>query len=305
MPEGPEVESVRRTLAPHLDGARLQSPWVSKFKLRTPVTQKELIFLDKKKVQNVGRKGKVLWVLLSPGSNDDVKRDEKRNGESQEESFSGIFIRLGMSGRVLLVDKDAPKEKHTHVVIDVVVKGKRKAGTQLRYVDPRRFGEVVPFRSREEWQAALDRLGPCPNSFDDDDRAFLKKKLQRTTRSIKEALLDQSVVCGVGNIYASEACFIAKLSPLLSGASLSNAQAKRLVDATEQCMNEAVAHGGTSFSDYVDAEGNQGRHQNYLLVFLREGEACKRCAKKKCVAPVVKRITQGGRSTFYCEKCQK
>ncbi len=99
MPEGPEVESVRRTLAPHLDGARLQSPWVSKFKLRTPVTKKELSFLDDKKVHDVGRKGKVLWVLLSPSTNDDVKgdgkRDTKKNRESQEESFSGIFIRLG------------------------------------------------------------------------------------------------------------------------------------------------------------------------------------------------------------------
>lgn len=278
MPEGPEVESVRRTLSSRMTGATLSSPWVSDLKLRTPVDTADLAFADGRQVHHVRRKGKLLWMGL-----DDADHE-------------GLFVRLGMSGRALLCRPDDVIEKHTHVMLDVVTaQGER---WQFRYVDPRRFGEVVPYTSRRQFDAECAKLGPDPNAFTDDDRAFVVAKLQSTSRAIKDVLLDQRVTCGVGNIYASEACFVARLSPYWAGSALDDVQARRLVDAVEEVMNDAVAHGGTSFSDYVDADGKRGAHQDHLWVFLREDEPCRECGT------LVERWVQGSRSTFLCPRCQ-
>lgn len=277
MPEGPEVETVRRSLHDRVVGAVLGSPWVSRQALRTPVTRAALAFLDGARVAALTRKGKTLVLA----TNDD----------------RGVFVRLGMTGRLLVVRRAEPCPPHTHVRIPLQT-ALGDNDTELRFVDPRRFGEVVPWLSPSERDAALARLGPDGLALTDADRAAVAAALRHTQRSVKDALLDQHVVAGVGNIYAAEACFVARLSPLRAGAQLTRAEARRLVAAVEQVLRQGVDNRGTSFSDYVDGDGRQGDNAAALWVFGRQGEPCRACGA------VVERIVQGARSTFLCRRCQ-
>jgi formamidopyrimidine-DNA glycosylase len=272
MPEGPEVETVRRTLAPLVVGARLGRARVSQFALRTAVTARDLAFLHGAVVDDVGRHGKLLWL---------------RCGDA------GLCVRLGMTGRITVEPKRQPARKHTHVRI-ALDDGQR----ELRFCDPRRFGDVVPFASLTDLDAERARLGPDGIVLNDIGRHQVVGALQRTGRSVKDALLDQAVIAGVGNIYASEACFIAGIDPTRRGTSLTNDEAIALVRAAEVALHTGVNNRGTSFSDYVDADGQRGSNAQALLVFQREGEACTRCGA------VVVRCVQGARSTFFCPGCQ-
>jgi formamidopyrimidine-DNA glycosylase len=220
---------------------------------------------------------------------------------------AGVFVRLGMTGRLLLEPARATPALHTHVRVPVSrargapgAPGARASDDdiELRFVDPRRFGEVVPFASAAARDAELSRLGPDGLALTEADRAVVAAALQRTQRSVKDALLDQGVVAGVGNIYAAEACFVARLSPLRAGASLDDDEATRLVRAVESVLAQGVQNRGTSFSDYVDGDGRTGDNAAALWVFQREGEACRACGG------VVERIVQGARSTFLCPRCQ-
>ena len=172
-------------------------------------------------------------------------------------------------------------------------------GTELRFRDPRRFGEVVPFVGDAGLREACAGLGPDGLSLSETDRVAVAAALRRTSRTIKEALLDQRLVAGVGNIYAAEACFLAGLAPTRRGTSLTRAEALRLVGGVQETLAQGVAHRGTSFSDYVDASGDVGDNARHLWVFLREGEGCRRCG-----TPIA-RIVQGARSTFWCPHCQR
>jgi formamidopyrimidine-DNA glycosylase len=291
MPEGPEVETVRRSLVDRLVGATLRRPWVSRQELRTPITARALAFVAGRRVVALGRKGKTLHVDLD----DDA----------------GFFVRLGMTGRLLLEPASSRPAAHTHVRIplQVPVQAPRHSGAsaaatatvddvELRFVDPRRFGEVVPFASRTARDAELDRLGPDGLLLTDADRVVVAAALRRTQRTVKDALLDQHVVAGVGNIYAAEACFVARLSPLLPGAALTDDEARRLVDAVDTVLAQGVRNRGTSFSDYVDGDGRTGDNAAALWVFQRAGAPCRVCGA------VVERIVQGARSTFLCPRCQ-
>ena len=278
MPEGPEVETVRRSLLPLLIGATLARPRVSALKLRTPITKKDLVDVDGAVVTALLRKGKLLVIRTEGGA--------------------GLFVRLGMTGRLLVEPQRKRPALHTHVRFDVVGPGQPAPGTELRFVDPRRFGEVVPFKDEVACALELSRLGPDGLALDDDGRALVISRLRSTARAIKDALLDQAVVAGVGNIYAAEACFVARLSPFRAGTSLNDVEALALVRAVETVLLQGVLHRGTSFSDYVDGEGKTGDNARHLLVFQREGEPCRVCAD------VVTRVVQGQRSTFFCGRCQ-
>jgi formamidopyrimidine-DNA glycosylase len=203
------------------------------------------------------------------------------------------MVRLGMSGKLLVADKSDAREKHTHVVVPL-----GDGARELRYVDPRRFGEVVPFKKRAQLDEEKARLGPDPLSFADDDIAWAVGKLKATKRSLKDAVLDQRLFAGVGNIYACEALYLAKLSPELRGVDVSKPRLTKLVHELANVLTSAVAHRGTTFSDFVDGQGGYGENQSYLHVFQREGEPCGVCGKK------IERIVQGGRSTFLCRRCQ-
>jgi formamidopyrimidine-DNA glycosylase len=272
VPEGPEVETIRRSLEPHLLGAVLGKAHVSKLALRTQVTARDFAFLQGKRITSTGRHGKLMWIDVDGGG--------------------GMLVRLGMTGRVLVNDKSETKLPHTHVRLAL------NDDRELRYVDPRRFGSVVPFEDRAVLDVERAHIGPDCLSIDDAGRATIRTRLSSTTRALKDVLLDQTLFAGVGNIYAAEALFEARLSPFARACDLSDDDATRLIARVEQVLALAVERRGTSFSDYVDAKGYRGLNQIHLAVFQREGEPCPVCG-----APVV-RVVQGARSTFLCPTCQ-
>lgn len=273
MPEGPEVETVRRTLAPLLLGRVLGRPTVSRKALRTPTSSTKLRPLEGARVVALGRHGKLLWIDVEGGR--------------------GLLVRLGMTGRLVVAAGGGKVPLHTHVRVPL------DDGKELRYVDARRFGEVVYFASVAERDEEKARMGPDALALDDVTRARAASLLRSTSRSLKDALLDQTVLAGVGNIYAAEALFVARLSPFLKGVDLDERAAARLLDAVSSVLASAVERRGTSFSNYVDALGLEGDNLAHVFVFQREGEPCRVCGAK------IARKVQGARSTFYCRGCQR
>lgn len=274
MPEGPEVETVKRSLEPRVVGRRLGEAWVSPYALRRRVEERALSRLVGRKIVALGRHGKLLWLDVEGGG--------------------GLMVRLGMTGRLLVEKKRAPRHPHTHVVFSL-----DEGASELRYVDVRRFGEVVPFASRRDLDEERARMGPDPLTWTEEERQVVIERLKRTTRSLKDALLDQTLVAGVGNIYASEACFEARLLPTRRGARVAKKDLDRLTQAVRVVLERAVQHCGTTFSSFVDGSGRPGGNLAHLKVFMREKERCVRCGG------TVRRIVQGGRSTFLCRGCQR
>lgn len=272
MPEGPEVETIRATLVPLLLGRVVVDAWVSSKRLRAPLRTAGLTPLVGRAIVTLGRRGKAMWIEVEGGS--------------------GVLVRLGMTGRLVVEQAAARAAAHTHVRLGLA------GGDELRFIDPRRFGSVVHYQSPAARDALLADVGPDALALDDAGRRAVVAALRATARSLKDALLDQRMIAGIGNIYASEALFRARLSPFLRGEQLDDAAAARLVLAAEATLADAVRHRGTSFSDYVDGRGAPGDNLAHLLVFAREGEPCRVCG-----APV-RRQTQGQRSTFHCPRCQ-
>lgn len=274
MPEGPEVETVRRTLEPMVQGRCLGPAWVSALSLRRSVRAADFRALRGKRVVGTGRHGKLLWLNL--------------------EGEGGIWVRLGMTGRLLVQNAEAEKHPHTHVIIPL-----DGGDEELRYVDVRRFGEVVPYLQAAEREAECARMGPDPLTWGAAERSQVAEKLKRTQRALKEALLDQSLIAGVGNIYASEALFEARISPFKKGQQTSKTALHRLLDATEAVLRKAVEHRGTTFSDFVDSSGGEGQNLQHVAVFWRSGEPCLVCGR------AIEKAVQGARSTYFCRKCQR
>lgn len=273
MPELPEVETVRRSLEPGLYEGAITKVATSKLALRQrAIDRRKMASLVGERFLRARRHGKYLLLDLS-------------NARS-------LLVHLGMAGRLLLVDGDAPSAKHTHVELTL------SSGRALRFVDPRRFGIVrlYPTEALPDTDE-LSILGPDPIDGPFDEAAFVRA-LHKTKRDLKAALLDQSIVAGLGNIYVSEALFEAKLSPRRRGHRVSRAEASALYAAVGNVLRRGVANRGTSFSDYVDANGDAGWNQATLWVYGRQGEACKSCGSK------IRRIVQAGRSTFFCPRCQ-
>ena len=278
MPELPEVETVRRTLAPVL-GATIESVWWSGKNLRLgkPVAISDLqISCEGARLEEVRRLGKYLILDLEGRPN-------------------SILVHLGMSGRFRHFASEHARPKHTHVewALD--------DGRVLRFSDPRRFGNVeLVVRGREREHASLGKLGPDPIDEVVSARAF-RESCSRTRRPIKVALLDQSLVAGIGNIYASEALWLAKIHPKSPAQSLSLARCQRLVESIRGVLQRALSHGGTSLKDFVAADGHAGEHSHYLWVYDREEQAC---PEPSCQG-TIRRWIQQQRATFYCPRCQK
>ena len=215
------------------------------------------------------------------------------------EGGSTVLLHLGMSGRMVLTPvRPNQPVLHEHLVLET------DDGWRVGFVDPRRFGSVdlVP-TAHEEQHRLLAELGPEPlePAF---TVASLSASLAGKQTPIKAALLDQKVVAGLGNIYVCEALFRAKLSPLRSAHTVPGARAARLVPAIQDTLREAIAAGGSSLRDYVQPDGELGYFQHAWKVYGHEGEPCERCpGKPACVG--VRRITQSGRSTFYCPRTQR
>ena len=288
MPELPEVETVRRGLAPAMEGERFDKVEVRRGDLRWPLPKGFAQKLHGKLVEGLGRRAKYLLADLSSG---DV-----------------LLMHLGMSGSFRVGKNSAPgryyherpkSTAHDHIVFHM------SNGTTVTFNDPRRFGsmKLVP-RAKLEQEPLLRALGPEPlgNEF---DAAMLAKACTGKKTSLKAALSDQRVVAGLGNIYVCEALFRARLSPKRQASTIAhrngkpNERAEGLVEAIKAVLMDAIEAGGSSLRDHRRADGSLGDFQHNFRVYDREGEPCPGCKGR------IKRIVQFGRSTFYCPSCQK
>lgn len=271
MPELPEVETVVRSLAKLVTGEVIESAWFSgkapTFK-SAPVKIAEV--LEGATIERVHRQGKHIVLDL----------DHAGRKPAQ------WIVHLGMTGRMLVTPPDAEIEKHTHVI------AKLASGREVRFVDPRRFGRTWVLSGSGTFEAG----GKEP--LDVGLELFTGMFRGRKT-AIKGALLNQKLLRGIGNIYADESLFRAGVRPRRRAGSLTREELKRLYQSVQQVLNEAIAAGGSSISDYVDAGGERGLFQIQHRVYGREGEPCVNCGSP------IKRIVVAGRGTHYCPKCQK
>jgi len=271
MPELPEVETVRQTLAPAL-GMQVREVWSSREKLRgQPIAAEALAGLTGQTLVELGRRGKTLLLRMT--------RDV-------------VIVHLGMSGRLVWARASVPRPKHTHAVLVA------RDGHELRFIDARRFGkfEVIAGSALATHQA-LGALGPDPLA-EGTSGVALYAVARRRKAPIKALLLDQRVIAGVGNIYASEALWLAHLHPLRPAASLTQAQCSALAAAVVQTLRDAIAHGGTSLRDFVNGTGDKGRNAPNLNVYGRAGQPCRRCAT------ALTTLVVAGRNTYLCPRCQ-
>jgi formamidopyrimidine-DNA glycosylase len=274
MPELPEVEVLRRSLLPHLVGERILAVAVHDDRLRERVDPEALAEVAcGHRVSAVERRSKYLLVVLETGSR--------------------IALHLGMSGRLTLVPAGEPREPHEHVAFALA------GGRRLRLRDPRRFGAVFAVGPGP---LAADRhfagLGPEPLGPDFGGH-HLARAAERRHGPVKTFLMDAAVVVGVGNIYASEACFLAGIDPRRRVDRLAAARFDRLAEATVTTLERAIAQGGTTLNDFADAQGQSGYFQVDLAAYGRAGEPCRRCGR-----PIAQTVL-GGRSTFWCRSCQR
>jgi formamidopyrimidine-DNA glycosylase len=293
MPELPEVETVRRGLAPVMEGARFLKVEANRPDLRRPFPKDFVKRLTGKTVTGLGRRAKYLLADLSSG---DVLM--------MHLGMSGSF-RVAADGRTKTPGKfHHPRSQaraHDHVVFHM------SSGTQVIFNDPRRFGLMLLVPRAELAEHPLMReVGPEPlgNAF---DAAMLARACAGKKTSLKAALSDQKVVAGLGNIYVCEALHRARLSPRRRASTLATRSgaptehAHRLVEAVKAVLNDAIAAGGSSLRDHRRTDGELGEFQHNFRVYDREGQAC---VTPGCPGKV-KRIVQGGRSTFFCPTCQK
>lgn len=274
MPELPEVETVRRTLLPHVVGRRLERVTVREPRLRTRVDARQLERLvEGRRVLGVRRRAKYLLFDL--------------DGDSI------LMLHLGMTGTLTIVEADRPLRDHDHVLWDL------DDARQLRFNDARRFGMVTAFaRAREATHPRLRDLGvePLGDAIDGDE---MFETSRRSRQPIKNFLMDAKRLVGVGNIYACEALFAAGIHPARAAGRISRRRWRALVGAVRDTLRAAIEQGGTTVRDFANVEGEAGHFAVRLRVYGREGEPCRRCGRP------VRRLVQAGRSTFYCPACQR
>jgi formamidopyrimidine-DNA glycosylase len=285
VPELPEVETVRRGLAPVLVGARIKRAKTLRPDLRFPFPDRFAARLTGRRVQALSRRAKYLVAQLDDGA---------------------LWItHLGMTGRWSVVGaqrqpgdfyySEPPDPTHTHVTVEM------EGGARLEFNDPRRFGYMDLIAAdgfdAHPWFKAL---GPEPlgNSF---NAAHLASAFAGKKTSVKAALMDQRVVAGLGNIYVCEALWRAGISPKRLAGKVSAAKLDALTVAVRDVLEEAIRAGGSTLSDYAAVDGAQGGFQHRFAVYDREGEAC---TKRGCGGTII-RLVQTGRSSFYCARCQR
>jgi formamidopyrimidine-DNA glycosylase len=242
-------------------------------RLRTRVEERALARLAGRKIVEVGRRGKYILIRL-----DDCR----------------IWVfHLGMSGKLICTAGASARRKHDHII------ARFSGGGELRYHDPRRFGLCLVTTAQDiDELAALRRLGVDPlNGGLSGDYLFAFTRASR--RRIRDLLLDQEIIAGLGNIYANEALFLSGIKPTARSHRLTRRQAGLLAERIPELLKQAIRWCGTSFSDYRDADDQRGSFQEHLLVYDRQGEACRVCSN------TIKRVALGNRSAFYCPSCQK
>ncbi len=282
MPELPEVETVRRGLAPVMEGAVIARADVNRPDLRWPFPPEMAARLTGRQVLGLRRRSKYILADLDSGET--------------------LLIHLGMSGRMLIsgdplgqfVHNHPAPEKHDHVVLHM------DNGARITFNDPRRFGAMdLLDTATAEQHKLLAVLGPEPlgNAFNED---VLVQAFKGKASPVKSALLDQRIVAGLGNIYVCEALFRAGVSPRRKAGNISQARVRALVPIIREVLSDAIAAGGSSLRDFRQADGELGYFQHSFDVYGREGQPCR---APGCTG-TVQRIVQSGRSSFYCALCQ-
>jgi formamidopyrimidine-DNA glycosylase len=283
MPELPEVETVRRGLEPIMAGKKILSLMLRRGGLRTPFTSGLQKIVEKQRIVTLRRRAKYILIDLD-GKAGDI-----------------IVLHLGMSGQMRIVAESASYKplKHDHVFFAL------EGGTGVAFNDARRFGMMF-LTSRADWEEhpAFRALGPEPLSIAFGGGALFEK-LKNKKVSVKVALLDQRVVAGVGNIYASEALYAAGISPFRLSSSLSEKECGLLAKSIKEVLTSAIAAGGSTLKDHRQADGELGYFQHRFRVYGKAGEPCPRCNRRGKKKTFIEKEVQGGRATYWCRSCQK
>lgn len=270
MPELPEVETIRRGITPYADGRTITEVVVRDHRLRFGVPRDLPQRLIGHRIQRIERRAKYLLLHVEDGA---------------------LMLHLGMSGRLHVVTADDAPGKHAH--LDVVL----DSGDILRLTDPRRFGMALWLPSPVQHHSLLASLGPEPMSENFTPRTLIRAAKGRKA-PIKTLIMDNHVVVGVGNIYASESLFRAGIHPNRAAGRISASRLTALHDAIRVVLAKAIEAGGTTLRDFSGADGNPGYFQQDVTVYGREGQPCIHCAA------TIKRVVIGQRATFYCPNCQ-
>ena len=284
MPELPEVETIRRGLIPVLEGRRIVRAEVRRAGLRIPFPRGLGRWLEGRRVSKMGRRAKYLVI-------------------SFDDTDEALLVHLGMSGRMIVTGPGganrAPEpNSHDHVILET------DGGARVVFNDVRRFGLMTLARQSDlAHHPLLAGLGPEPldSTF---TAAVLAGRVKGRATSIKAALLDQRTVAGLGNIYVCEALYRARLSPRRKARTIGPVRAGRLVAAIKEVLNEAIMAGGSTLRDHRQPSGELGYFQHRFSVYGREGKACSGCDCDINKTGGIRRIGQGGRSTFYCPRRQ-
>jgi formamidopyrimidine-DNA glycosylase len=271
LPELPEVETTRRGVEPYVVGRTVLALNVHEPRLRWRIPEELPGQIAGQSVRRTGRRAKYLLLELTRGT---------------------LIWHLGMSGSLRVLPADTPRLDHDH--LDLVL----DSGYVLRFNDPRRFGSLHYTTADPHEHPLLANLAPEPldREFDGD---YLWRATRRRRVAIKQLLMNSRLVVGVGNIYANEALFRARVRPRRAARSLSRAETQRLARAIRAVLLLAIRVGGTTLRDYVGADGSPGYFRQRLYVYERSGMPCRRCGT------AIRAVTQGQRSTYYCPTCQR
>ena len=270
MPELPEVETSKRGISPHIIDKPICDVQLRHTQLRWPIPQNLLIHIKNEKVISIERRAKYLLINFATGT---------------------LLIHLGMSGSLRICPLGSTPQKHDHA--DFIF-----PECLLRFTDPRRFGAILWLGLQPELSSLLNKLGPEPLS-----EAFNSQYLYTTAQGrklpVKQFIMDQKVVTGVGNIYATEALFISGINPSRSAGNISQKRYQILVDIIKEILQQAIKQGGTTLKDFVGGDGKPGYFQQTLHVYGKAGEKCPNCDTP------LKTVKLAARTTVYCSKCQR
>lgn len=274
MPELPEVEAVKRVLEPQIQGTYIEDLKISRPEVIAHPGAKEFLLQVKgQTLEGMERRGKYLILWLGNGSH--------------------IVIHLRMTGCLLLTPSDYPEEKHTHVIFRL------RGDRELRFLDTRRFGRLwLIGKDEKDTCSGIGKLGKEP--FDPDfNAAYLKQHLGKRKKAVKECLLEQKVIAGIGNIYSDEILFEANIYPARAAGSLTEEEWKRLAAVIPERLRYFIEKNETTAEEYLKTRGQEYRNTPFLKVYGQEGKPCPVCGTSLC------RTVIGGRSSTYCPNCQK
>ena len=273
MPEMPEVEQVRKTLAPHITGKKILNVQVRLERLiKYPAADKFCADLTGKTITEVGRKGKYLVLATDDGQQ--------------------LIVHLRMTGALMAQNSSQPEPAYAKIKFTL------SDDTDMWFTDIRTFGTLYLIKDGDYYIDGYETLGPEPLSAE-FTAEYLLPIVRKSRKAIKTLILEQKVIAGLGNIYADECLALAKINPMRLANTLTDDEVSRLHEAVNTVIAQGIKNRGTTFRDYKDGEGNKGENQKYLLVYGRGGEACKNCGQPLQTAKV------GGRGTTYCPHCQK